>query len=82
LARVRVALLADRQPLPLHGRRRLPRAPACRQGVDGLEHLVGSRVVHHVADPRHVAEGAHQQLAMQARGVRIGIDDAVVRAGN
>ena len=38
--------------------------------------------MHHVADARHIAKRARAELAVQACGVLVGIDNAIVRAGN
>ena len=38
--------------------------------------------MHHVADPRHVAKRARVEFAVQSRGVLVGLDNAIIRAGN
>ena len=44
--------------------------------------FLGSGVMHHVADPRHVAKRARVEFAVQSRGVLVGLDNAIIRAGN
>ena len=57
-----------------------PASPAERSDRRG--HFLRSGMVDHVAAPRDAMKGAGAELLVQARGMRVGIDDAIVRPGN